>query len=73
MATTPRPMSTTKPTQSINDFQVDTRKQYSAIDITNAVEKTLLENGYCKTDSFEMNSFLMDVLSKVGHYHYNNK
>jgi len=73
MTTTPRPMSTTKETQSINDFQVDTRKQYSAIDITNAVEKTLLENGYCKTDSFEMNSFLMDVLSKVGHYHYNNK
>ena len=59
---------TTKPRQSINEFQVDTVKQYSAIDITNAVEKTLLDNGYCEKDSFEMNSFLMDVLEKVGHY-----
>ena len=59
---------TTKPRQSINEFQVDTVKQYSATDITNAVEKTLLDNGYCEKDSFEMNSFLMDVLEKVGHY-----
>tara|TARA_R100000093_G_scaffold68212_1_gene39732 strand:- start:358 stop:612 length:255 start_codon:yes stop_codon:yes gene_type:complete len=59
---------TTKPRQSINEFQVDTVKQYSATDITNAVEKTLLDNDYCEKDSFEMNSFLMDVLEKVGHY-----
>ena len=60
--------STQKPRQSIDQFQVDTRKQYSAIDITNAVEKVLDANGYCETDSYEMNSFLMDVLEKVGHY-----
>lgn len=40
----------------------------TAIDITNAVEKVLEANGYCETDSYEMNSFLMDVLEKVGHY-----
>jgi|TARA_R100000081_G_C4727267_1_gene121413 hypothetical protein len=61
-------LSTQKPYQSIDQFQVDTRKQYSAIDITNAVEKVLEANGYCETDSYEMNSFLMDVLEKVGHY-----
>ena len=68
MSATPTPTPTTKPRQSINEFQIDTVKQYSAIDITNAVEKTLLHNGYCEKDSFEMNSFLMDVLEKVGHY-----
>ena len=68
MTTTPRPMSTTKPTQSINEFQVDTRKQYSAVNITNAVEKSLLNSGHFEKDSYELNSFLMDVLSDLGHY-----
>lgn len=60
--------STQKPRQSIDQFQVDTRKQYSAIDITNAVEKVLWEKDYCEINSYDMNSFLMDVLEKVGHY-----
>ena len=68
MTTTPRPMSTTKPTQSIDQFQVDTRKQYSAVNITNAVEKSLLNSGHFEKDSYELNSFLMDVLSDLGHY-----
>lgn len=63
-----RPTPTTKPRQSINDFQVDTVKQYSAVNITNAVEKVMLNHGLLKKDSYEMNSFLMDVLSDLGHY-----
>ena len=43
-------------------------KSYTSLEITNAVEEVLVANGYCKTDSYEMNSFLMDVLEKVGHY-----
>ena len=62
------PTPTTKPRQSINDFQVDTVKQYSAVNITNAVEKVMLNHGLLKKDSYEMNSFLMDVLSDLGHY-----
>lgn len=49
-------------------FVKDNEKKYSSIDITNAVEKVLISNGYCEKDSFECNSFLMDVLEKIGHY-----
>ena len=60
--------ATTKPRQSINDFQVDTVKQYSAVNITNAVEKAILDQDLLKKDSYELNTILMDVLSNLGHY-----
>ena len=41
---------------------------YSAKDITNAVEKAVLEQDLLKEDSYEMNSLLMDVLSNLNHY-----
>ena len=43
-------------------------KSYTSLDITNAVEEVLIANGYCEKDSYECNSFLMDVLEKLGHY-----
>ncbi len=46
----------------------DNAKNYSSVNITNAVEEVLIDHGYCEKGSYECNSFLMDVLEKLGHY-----
>jgi len=47
------------------------KKTYSALEITNAVEKVLLDHGYSAVDSYETNNFLMNVLENLGHYNNN--
>tara|TARA_R100000008_G_C3423695_1_gene86150 strand:+ start:73 stop:330 length:258 start_codon:yes stop_codon:yes gene_type:complete len=47
---------------------LDGKLAYSAKEIVNAVEKAVLADGIYKTDTFEMNCLLMNVLENLNHF-----